>query len=173
MGSSPLSFQGPLSKVQFGKKTMTRGQKKHINIWHINNFSVTPVLGGYHWLFSVHTLFPQGFLAFIHGFFRNENATFTESLLCSLFTIWIQGQWFTNHCDSNHIHIITPIKRIVATRSPIPAGYPAENVYVPWVPHTTHKHLAPGHPVGRPPPHHSSTKVPPYNGNDPRPPLVV
>ena len=38
----------------------------------------------------------------------------------------------------------------------LPAGDPDENVYVPWVPHTAHKLLTPGHrsgdPVGRPPP---------------------
>ena len=41
----------------------------------------------------------------------------------------------------------------------LPAGCPDENVYVPWVPHTAHKLLTPGHrsgdpphPVGRPPP---------------------
>ena len=34
----------------------------------------------------------------------------------------------------------------------VPAGHPEENVYVPWVPHTAHKHLTPGHPVGRTPP---------------------
>ena len=40
----------------------------------------------------------------------------------------------------------------------LPAGCPDANVYVPWVPHTAHKLLTPGHretpghPVGRPPP---------------------
>ena len=41
----------------------------------------------------------------------------------------------------------------------LPAGYPDENVYIPWVPHTAHKlwplatgRETPGHPVGRPPP---------------------
>ena len=34
----------------------------------------------------------------------------------------------------------------------LPAGYPDENVYVPWVPHTAHKLLTPGHRSGEPPP---------------------
>ena len=55
----------------------TRGRKRHINIWHINNFSVTPV---------------------------------TDP----------------------------------------PAGYPDKNVYLPWVPHTAHKLLTPGHRSGDP-----------------------
>ena len=37
------------------------------------------------------------------------------------------------------------------------AGYTDENVYVPWVQHTAHKHLTPGHPVGRPPPSHKQS----------------
>ena len=32
----------------------------------------------------------------------------------------------------------------------LPAGYPDENVYVPWVPHTAHKLLTPGHRSGDP-----------------------
>ena len=36
----------------------------------------------------------------------------------------------------------------------LPAGYPDGNVYVPWVPHTEHKRLTPGPPVGRTPPPH-------------------
>ena len=36
-------------------------------------------------------------------------------------------------------------------RSPVfPAGYPDENIYVLWAPHTGHKHLTPGHPAGIP-----------------------
>ena len=42
------------------------------------------VLSGHHSLFSVHMLFPQVRHSFT-GSFRNENAEFTESLLCSLF----------------------------------------------------------------------------------------
>ena len=34
----------------------------------------------------------------------------------------------------------------------LPAGYPDENVYVPWVPHTAHKHLALATRSGDPPP---------------------
>ena len=33
----------------------------------------------------------------------------------------------------------------------LPAGYPDENVYVPWVPHTARKLLTPGHRSGDPP----------------------
>ena len=85
-----------------GQTTVCKGQaanklyrdlKRHINIWHINNFSVTPVTD------------PPGRVPEI-----------------------------------------------------LPAGYPGENVYVPWVPHTAHKLLTPGHrsgdpghPVGRTP----------------------
>ena len=43
------------------------------------------LISGHDSLFSVHVLFPQVSLAFIHGFFRNDNADFIESLLCSLF----------------------------------------------------------------------------------------
>ena len=32
----------------------------------------------------------------------------------------------------------------------LPAGYPDEKVYVPWVPHTAHKLLTPGHRSGGP-----------------------
>ena len=61
-----------------------RGRKRHINIWHINNFSVTPVTD------------PRG-------------------------------------------------------RVPDPPGrVPDENVYIPWVPHTSHKLLTPGHRSGDP-----------------------
>ena len=45
-----------------------------------------PDLSGHHSLFSV----PRLWGAFVHGFFCNENAEFTESLVCSLFNIWIQ-----------------------------------------------------------------------------------
>ena len=54
----------------------------------------------------------------------------------------------------------SPRSPILLAGCPIlPAGCPDENVYVPWVPHTQHKLLTPGHrsedpwhPVGRPPP---------------------
>ena len=65
--------------------TESRGRKRHINIWHINNFSVTPVTD------------PPGRVPDI-----------------------------------------------------LPAGYPDENVYIPWVPHTAHKLLTPGHRSGDP-----------------------
>ena len=34
----------------------------------------------------------------------------------------------------------------------LPAGYPDENVYVPWVTHTAHQLFTPGHQSGDPPP---------------------
>ena len=42
----------------------------------------------------------------------------------------------------------------------LPAGYPDENVYVPWVPHTAHKLLTPGHRSGDPPPTRSGDPPP-------------
>ena len=45
----------------------------------------------------------------------------------------------------------------------LPAGYPDENVYVPWVPHTAHKLLTPGHRSGDPPP--SGRETPPRPGS--------
>ena len=75
----------------------SRGRKRHINIWHINYFSVTPVTD--------------------------------------------------------------PGSR-PGTRF-LPVGCPDENVYVPWVPHTAHKLLTPGHRSGDP--------WPPRSGDPPRP----
>ena len=46
------------------------------------------------------------------------------------------------------------------TRS-LPAGYPDENVYVPWVPRTAHKLLTPGHRSGDPWPPGRETPPPP------------
>ena len=72
-------------------------------------------LSGHHSLFSVHMLFPQVFGAFIHGFFsatRTPNSQNHSYLHYSLSKF--MGEWFTNH--SNHIHIFTPITRIVATK---------------------------------------------------------
>ena len=79
-----------------------RGRKRHISIWHINNFSVTrsPIL-------------PAG--------------------------------------------------------NPIPPGrVPGRNVYVPWVPHTAHKLLTPGHRSGDPP--HTRSGDPPHPVGRPPPP---
>ena len=42
----------------------------------------------------------------------------------------------------------------------LPAGYSDENVYVPWVPHTAHKLLTPGHRSGEPPPTRSGDPPP-------------
>ena len=54
---------------------------------------VCPALTGHHSLFSVHRLFLQVLGAFVHGLsVLSENAEFTESLLCSLFTIQIHGR---------------------------------------------------------------------------------
>ena len=44
-------------------------------------------LSGHHSLFSVHMLFRRLLKRPFMGFFRNENAKFTESFLCSRFTI--------------------------------------------------------------------------------------
>ena len=44
-------------------------------------------LSGHHSLFSIHAPFPQVFWRSFTGSFRNKNAEFTQSLLCSLFTI--------------------------------------------------------------------------------------
>ena len=48
-------------------------------------------LSGHHSLFTVRVQFPQVLgirsVSFFFGFLRNENAEFTQSLLCSLFTI--------------------------------------------------------------------------------------
>ena len=56
-------------------------------------------------------LFPQVFWAFIHGFSRNKNAEFIESLSCSLVTISkFTCEWFTNH-SNYHIHIFPLITR--------------------------------------------------------------
>ena len=79
-----------------GKPSANRGRKRHINIWHINNFSVTPVTD------------PPG--------------------------------------------------QVPESSRP---GYPDENVYVPWVPHTAHKLLTPGHRSGDPPPPGRETPPPP------------
>ena len=76
--------------------TFSRGQKRHINIWHINNFSVTPVTD------------PPGRVPDI-----------------------------------------------------LPAGYPDENACIPWVPHTAHKLLTPGHRSGDPWPPGRETTPPP------------
>ena len=62
-----------------------RGRKRHMNIWQINNFCVTPVTN------------PPGRVPDI-----------------------------------------------------LPAGYPDEHAYIPWVPHTAHKLLTPGHRSGDP-----------------------
>ena len=43
----------------------------------------------------------------------------------------------------------------------LPAGYPDENAYVPWVPHTAHKLLTPGHRSGDSPPTRSGDPPPP------------
>ena len=43
----------------------------------------------------------------------------------------------------------------------LPAGYPDENVYVPWVPHIAHKLWTPGHRSGEPPPHPVGRPPPP------------
>ena len=72
-----------------------RGRKRHINIWHINNLSVTP-----------------------------------------------------GHRSSR------PGTRF------LPAGYPDENVYVPWVPPAAHELLTPGHRSGDPPPTRSGDPPP-------------
>ena len=51
-----------------------------------------------------------------------------------------------------HIAACFPVTWVRNPRSPVfPAGHPEENVYVPWVLHIAHKHLSPGHPVGRAP----------------------
>ena len=44
-------------------------------------------LSGHHSVFSVHVVFPQVFVCSFTGLFRNENAEFTQSLSCSLFTL--------------------------------------------------------------------------------------
>ena len=48
----------------------------------------------------------------------------------------------------------------------LPAGCPDEIVYVPWVPHTAHKLLTPGHRSGDPPPHPVG-RTPPPPGQSP------
>ena len=77
-----------------------RCRKRHINIWHINNFSVTPVTD------------PPGRVPDI-----------------------------------------------------LPAGHPDENAYIPWVPHTAHKLLTPGHRSGGPWP--PGRETPPPSGQSP------
>ena len=72
-------------------------------------------LSGHHSLFSVHTLFPQVFLGVrsrVCSATRTPNSQNHSYVHYSLskFT----GEWFTNH--SNHIHIFTPITRIVPTK---------------------------------------------------------
>ena len=68
---------------------------------------------GHHSLFSVHMLFPQVFFCVQSRFLsatrtpNSQNHSYVHYSL-SKFT----GEWFTN--DSNHIHIFTPITRIVA-----------------------------------------------------------
>ena len=47
----------------------------------------------------------------------------------------------------------------------LPAGYPDENVYVPWVPHTAHKLLTPGHRSGDTPPPPNRSGDPPRLGS--------
>ena len=71
-------------------------------------------LGGHHSLFSVHVLFPQVFLAFIYGLFSATRTPNSQSRSYVHSSLSIRGEWSTNH--SNHIHIFTPITRIVATK---------------------------------------------------------
>ena len=65
-------------------------------------------LSGHHSLFSVHVLSPQVFAAFIHGIHR----------ITLIFTIhYLNSQANSSlFIHSNHIHKITPITRIVATK---------------------------------------------------------
>ena len=86
----------------------THPQKPHI-LWHFRSL-VAPFT-------FLRSRAVSASLLGVHSrvlFFRNENAEFTESLLCSQFTIYFTGEWFTNH--STHIHRFTPIIRIVATK---------------------------------------------------------
>ena len=52
--------------------------------------------------------------------------------------------------QKRHINI-RHINNFLATPVTDPPGG-VENVYIPRVPQTAHKHLTPGHPIGRPPP---------------------
>ena len=47
----------------------------------------------------------------------------------------------------------------------LPARYPDENIYVPWVPHTAHQLLTPGHRSGDPPPPPGRETPPPRPGS--------
>ena len=86
-----------------------------VHIPSSRGFSLYQNLSGHHSLFSVHMLFLQFFSVHSRVLFatRTPNSQNHSCVHCSLskFT----GAWFTNH--SNHIHIFTPITRIVATKS--------------------------------------------------------
>ena len=86
-----LEDKAVLGVVCHALKFPKGGQKRHTNVWHINNISVAPVTN------------PTGR---VPGRRKKKN-----------------------------IYIY---------------------IYIPWVPHTAHKFLTPGHPVGRPPPHPGS-----------------
>ena len=59
---------------------------------------------GHHSLFSVRVLFPQVFLAFIHGLFLQWDAEFTESLWCSPFSQFRANGPLITPIPHSHIH---------------------------------------------------------------------
>ena len=99
--------------------------------------------------------------ALLDGPFSTLNGPLPLNALMSLFHVENRGR--KRHINIWHIkNLCHPGHRSSrpGTRF-LPAGYPDENVYVPWAPHTARKLLTPGHRSGDPPPTHPVGRPPP------------